>query len=234
MKPLLRLILCLLLACVGAAIAAPPALVKAAYDVHKDGLPVATVSDVFEQRGSTYTIISESNPAGLLAMFVRTRIKVTSTGSVTAGGLRPDALDYGRLDDPGKNVSARFDWKSQRVVMTFDGRHENAALPADTQDRLSLMYQFLFLPPEKLDNLAFHMTNGKKIEAYRYQLAGRPTLATPLGTLETIHLIKQREADDNAVEVWLSPAHQNLPVKVLIVENDGSKFEQLITRIETR
>ena len=234
MKTLLRIVLCMLLACAGAAMAAAPSLVKATYDVHKDGLHVATVSDLFEQRGTTYSIISESTPAGVLAMFVRTRIKVTSNGSLTAAGLRPDQLDYGRLDDPGKNVSARFDWKNQQINMTFDGRNETVALPADTQDRLSLLYQFMFLPPEKFDNLAFHMTNGKKIESYRYQLAGRETLTTPLGPLNTIHLVKQREADDNAVEVWLSPAHQNLPVKVLIVENDGSKFEQLITRIETK
>jgi hypothetical protein len=96
------------------------------------------------------------------------------------------------------------------------------------------MYQFMFLPAERLSNLAFHMTNGKKVEAYRYQLAGQETLNTALGKLATVHLIKQREAGDNAVEVWLAPEYHHLPVKVLIVENDGSKYEQTITRIEVR
>jgi hypothetical protein len=223
----------LLVWAVGAA-AAPPSAVQAYYEVHKDGFPVATVSESFEQRGAAYSIVSESNPAGLLAVFVRTRIKVTSTGSVTPAGLRPDQLEYGRLDDASKNVSARFDWKSERLFMTFDGRQESAVLPRDTQDRLSLMYQFMFLPAERLANLAFHMTNGRKIESYRYQLAGQVTLDTSAGRLRTVHLVKQREPGDNAVEVWLSPEHHHLPVKVLIVENDGSKYEQTITRIETR
>jgi hypothetical protein len=231
-----RLLIALLLPLLFAAeaAAASPATVKAAYDVHRDGLHIATVSETFEQRGNSYSILSESNPAGLLAMFVRTRIKVTSHGSVTAAGLRPDQLDYGRLDDASKNVSARFDWKTDQIYMTFDGRNETASLPKDTQDRVSLMYQFMFVPSEKLANLAFHMTNGKKIEAYRYQLAGNETLATPLGRLNTVHLVKQREAGDNAVEVWLAPEHHHLPVKVLIVENDGSRYEQLITRLETK
>jgi hypothetical protein len=223
-----------LLAVAGIAAAAPPATVKAVYDVHKDGLHVATVSESYEQRGNSYSLVSDSVPAGLLALFVRTRIKVTSTGSVTPAGLRPDHLDYGRLDDASKNVSARFDWKVEQLSMTFDGRSETAALPKDTQDRLSLMYQFMFLPAERLSNLAFHMTNGKKVEAYRYQLAGQETLNTALGKLATVHLIKQREAGDNAVEVWLAPEYNHLPVKVLIVENDGSKYEQTITRIEVR
>jgi len=229
----LRLLLAALLVAAGWAIAAPPAAVKAHYEVHKDGLHVATVSEAFEQRGTGYSIVSESNPAGLLAIFVRTRIKVTSTGSVTPAGLRPDQLEYGRLDDASKNVSARFDWKTDQLSMTFDGHNETIALPKDTQDRLSLMYQFMFLPAERLANLAFHMTNGKKIEAYRYQLAGRETLNTALGKLDTVHLIKQRDPGDNAVEVWLAPEYHHLPVKVLIVENDGSKYEQTITRIET-
>ena len=223
-----------LLVWAGSALAAPPATVTAHYDVHKDGLHVATVNETFEQRGNAYSIVSESNPAGLLAIFVRTRIKVSSNGSVTATGLRPDQLEYGRLDDASKNVSARFDWKTEQLSMSFDGRNETIALPKDTQDRLSLMYQFMFLPADRLANLAFHMTNGKKIEAYRYQLAGSETLNTAVGKLNTVHLVKQREAGDNAVEVWLAPEHHQLPVKVLIVENDGSKYEQTITRIETR
>ncbi|NBR28285.1 MAG: DUF3108 domain-containing protein, partial [Betaproteobacteria bacterium] len=146
----LRLLLAALLLAAGGVFAAPPATVKAHYEVHKDGLHVATVSEAFEQRGSAYSIVSESNPAGLLAIFVRTRIKVTSTGSVTPAGLRPDQLEYGRLDDASKNVSARFDWKTDQLSMTFDGRTETIALPKDTQDRLSLMYQFMFLPADRL------------------------------------------------------------------------------------
>ena len=196
----LRLLLATPLVAASWVCAAPPAAVNAHYEVHKDGLHVATVSEAYEQRGSAYSIVSESNPAGLLAIFVRTRIKVTSTGNITPAGLRPDQLEYGRLDDASKNVSARFDWKTEQLSMTFDGRNESIALPKDTQDRLSLMYQFMFLPAERLANLAFHMTNGKKIEAYRYQLAGRETLDTALGKLHTVHLVKQREAGDNADE----------------------------------
>jgi hypothetical protein len=77
-------------------------------------------------------------------------------------------------------------------------------------------------------------SNGKKIENYHYLLSGQESLDTPLGKLKTLHLVKQREGNDNGVEIWLSAEHNMFPVKLLIVENDGSKFEQLITRIETR
>ena len=233
MRP--QLWLALLLAFASVAVAAPPISVKAAYDVFKDGLHVATANETFERGDGKYQVVSEQTPAGLLALFVRTRARVSSSGTVTVNGLRPDQFDYGRLDDASKNVSARFDWDARLLRMTFDGRTETAALAAGAQDRLSVMYQFMFVPVERLRDLAFPMTsNGKKIENYRYQLAGEETLDTPLGKLKTLHLVKQREGNDNGVEIWLSTDHNFFPVKLLISENDGSKFEQLITRLEAR
>jgi hypothetical protein len=221
-----------LAALAGTGNASQPASITASYDVYQNGLPVAVVQETFEKNGAQYRIVSESNPTGLLALFVRTRIKIHSSGAVTPAGLRPEQFDYGRLDDASKNVSAAFDWRAGQLHMTFDGRNETVALPQDKQDRVSLMYQFMFLPTEKFSDLAFHMTNGKKVEPYRYRLAGTEMIDTPLGKLNTLRLVKQREPGDNAVEVWLAPERNFFPVRLLILENDGSKFEQVITRLE--
>ena len=229
----LAIALAVTLAALAAADAAPPASVKASYDVFKDGLHVAVAQETFEKNGAKYHIVSESNPAGLLALFIRTRIKVLSSGAVTPAGLRPELFEYGRLDDASKNVSATFDWQTQQLRMPFEGRNETAPISMGAQDRLSVMYQFMFLPLDKLRDLAFQMTsNGKKIENYHYQLAGNEQLDTPLGKLNTLHLVKQREPGENGTEIWLAPERNFFPVKLLILENDGSKFEQVITQLE--
>ena len=212
--------------------AAPPAAVRAGYDVYRDGMQIITVQESFEKTGARYRISHESTPAGLLAAFVRTHIKGQSTGAITAAGLQPEQFEYGRLDDASKNVSAEFDWNAARLKLAFDGRNETIELPKDTQDRVSLMYQFMFLAPAKLGDLSFHMTNGKKIERYRYQSAGDEEISTPLGKLKTLHLVKQRDSGENRVEVWLAPSHHYLPVKVLIIENDGVRYEQVIRHVE--
>ena len=232
MRALLAIALAALAAVSGAGNALPPAPIAASYDVYQNGLPVAVVQEAFEKDGAQYRIVSESTPAGLLALFVRTRIKIHSRGAVTPAALDPEQFDYGRRADASKNLSAAVDGRAQQLHLTFDGRNETIALPHDTQDRVSLMYQFMFLPAEKLGDLAFHMTNGKKIEPYRYHLAGTELIDTPLGKLDTLRLVKQRETGDNAVEVWLAPDWDFFPVKLLIVENDGSKFEQIITQLE--
>lgn len=228
-----RLLVCaVLIATPLAARATPPAAVNASYDVYRDGLHVATVEESYENTGARYHIVSHSNPAGLLALFVRAKVKVQSNGAVTPAGLQPEQLQYGRLDDPSKNVSAVFDWQARELHMTFDGRNETVQLPAGTQDRLSVMYQFMFVPADQLRELAFQMTNGRKIEPYRYQLAGSEQLDTPIGKLDTLHFVKQREPGENGTEVWLAPERNLFPVKLLILENDGSTFEQVITQLE--
>jgi hypothetical protein len=222
-----------LLLSAGAA-AASPAAVKASYDVFKDGVHIAIVEENYQRNGEQYRIASESNPAGLLAMFVRTKIKIESSGTIKTSGLQPDKLDYGRLDDASKNVSAAFDWRARELHLTYDGRNETLPLVPGMQDRLSVMYQFMFLTPEKVRVLEFPMTNGKKIENYRYELAGTEELDTPAGKIKTLHLVKHRDPGENGTEVWLAADRNLFPVKLLILENDGSKFEQLITRLDIK
>jgi hypothetical protein len=215
--------------------AMPAGSVKADYDVYRDGLHIVNTRESFEHNDGKFQIVSESDPVGLLAMFIRTRVKAVSSGTVTPAGLRPERFDYGRLDDPGKNVSAIFDWSASLLRMTFDNHTETAAISAGAQDGLSVMYHFMFTHAEQLRDLEFQMSrNGRKVEHYHYQLAGSEQLETKIGKLNTLHLVKKREPDDNGVEIWLAQDHNLFPVKLLILEKDGTKYEQVITRLEIK
>jgi len=230
---LLRIVCATLIAVPLGLRAAAPDAIKASYSVFKEGVRIGTAQESFEKNGAKYHIVSESTPSERLALFIRTRIKVQSTGTVTAQGLRPDQFDYGRLDDARKNVRATFDWSSKQLLMSFDGRNETASLLAGSQDRLSIMYQFMFLPLDQLKVIALPMTNGKKLEPYSFQVVGSEIIDTPLGKLNAWRVVRQREAgDNNAIEVWLARERSLIPVKLLIVESDGSRFEQVITRLE--
>ncbi|HUO44315.1 MAG TPA: DUF3108 domain-containing protein [Burkholderiales bacterium] len=220
----------LLLAAAVPAAAAPNA-VNASYDVFRDQLYVGVVQETFEKTGNRYQVVSEINPAGIAALF-RGREKLTSSGSIVRAGLRPEKFVAERSDDASKNVSAAFDWDAGLLRMNFDGREQTAPLAGGTQDRVSVMYQFLFLKAKEVGQLDFAMTNGRKTEPYRYRFAGDEQIATPFGKLRTLHLVKQREADDNSVEIWLARDRHLFPVRLLIVENDGTRFEQNITRLE--
>ncbi len=214
--------------------AAAPATVQANYDFYRDSMQVATVRERYETHDGRYSVVSDTAPSGMLAALIRARIKVESSGTISATGLQPDQFAYTRLDDASRNITAAFDWPASQLRMHFDNHDETAALQPGIQDRLSVMYQFMFAPAASIEDFTFQMTNGKKTEQYHYKLVGREELDTSLGKFKTLHLAKQRSGDESANEVWLAVDRNMFPVKLLIVESDGSRYEQVITQLDFR
>lgn len=208
--------------------------VTVSHNVLWNGAHVAVVTERFEKRDGHYHIVSKSDPVGLFTLVQRRPATLTSTGRVTEKGLRPERFEGSRGADDARRVSAEFDWAGERLTFTHDGKSERVALPAGTQDRLSIMYQFMFFSYEGRREIDFPMTNGRKLDHYRYAITRDVEIDTPLGRMTTLHLVKQRAPDDSQTEVWLAPQHHHLPVKMLIVESDGTRYEQIMTRLEVQ
>lgn len=209
---------------------AGPARVDVTYDVSRDGRAVGRMRERFERRDDgTFSITSDSRALGLAALLPRASIHVTSRGMVEAGGLRPQRFERARA---GESASAEMDWSGGRLTLRHDGKVDTLPLEPGTQDRLSAMYQFLFRTPVAGRPVPLTLTNGVKVERYRYDVAGGPTLETPAGSFRTVHLVKRREPGDNGTEIWLAESPRGLVVKLMVVESDGERLEQVLTRID--
>lgn len=224
--------LALLLASAPLAPASEPKSVRMTYEVTLNGLPIARMNEQFDVRDGRYQAVSESVAVGVFKLFQPRPARFVSEGRITEGGLRPDRYEGARGADDPRRVSAEFDWGARRITLTHDGHGQTLELPAGAQDRLSMMYQFMFLSYDGVRELAFDMTNGRKLDRYRYSVAPEVDIETPLGRMSTVHLVKQREPGDSVTEVWIAPRHSYLPVKMLVVE-DGSRYEQIVTAVET-
>lgn len=217
-----------------AAAPAPLQSVQARYNLSLNGTPIAVMHETFEVRDGSYRAVSETRAVGLFKLVQRRPGRVTSRGKAGPGGLRPLSFDGTRGTRDPRSVHADFDWSARTLRLVHDDRIDTAALPPGTQDRLSAMYQFLYLEPEKLDNLAFPMTNGRKLDHYRYAVGPDKAIDTPLGRLAVVHLVKQRAAGDTETEIWLARAHRLMPVKMRVVEDDGERYEQVISALDIR
>ena len=225
------LLLCLLALAATHAPAAPKT-VKAIYSGSMNGISIGTMTEQFEAEGGKYRIVSDTKPIGLAALIQRQPLRFSSSGQVTAAGLRPMLFEARRTAAESPQVSAEFDWASTRLTLHHNGKTESTSLPPGTQDRLSVMYQFMYLPLERREQLEFPMTNGRKLDRYRYRMTRDVEVETALGRLKTVHLVKVRDPGDTVNEVWLSQQHQYFPVRMLIVERDGMRFEQVIQSLE--
>lgn len=214
-----------------AASAAPQAVI-ADYKVSLNGLPVAVMHETFESRDGRYQITSETRAKGILALAQRRPGRLTSIGAVDHHGLRPQVFDGTRGNKDARRVHAEFNWEADTLIITHDGRTETVALPAGTQDRLSVMYQFLFLDHAALNGLTFALTNGRKLDHYQYSIGADTAVDTPLGRLQVVHLVKRHAAGETATEIWLAREHRLMPVKMRITEDDGDRYEQIIARLE--
>jgi hypothetical protein len=226
----------LLLVTLPGAAAAPPAPqhISATYNVLRNGTRVAVMRESFEARDGTYRIVSESHAIGLLALFLPQPLRITSSGQLTEAGLAPQHFEGKRSENDKRQVRADFDWEAEQLKVLRSGRIEILKLPAGTQDQLSIMYQFMFIAPDRPQLLHLTRTNGRKLEEHRYAVHPGVEITTPIGRMTTVHLVRQHLPDESGVEIWLAPQHRYLAMKLMILDDDGARYEQIITRLDIK
>lgn len=208
-----------------------PTSVSISYNLIRNGTPIGVIHETLEIKDGAYRATSEAIATGLFALAQRHPIAYLSSGEVTREGLRPLRFE-GRRNNT--LATADFDWKAGKLLLAHDGLNQALPLPPATQDRLSSMYHFMHLMQSKPRSVEFAMTNGRKLDKYRYEVVPDVAVDTPLRRYNTLHLVKQREAGDTQAEVWLAPELHYLPVKVFVVENDNVRYEQVVTRVEVK
>lgn len=211
--------------------AAPPQATIATYRLTKLGQPFGTARETFKRDANQYHIESVSSAVGVFALFAKGKIRLLSTGEVTAEGLRPKHFEHHRGDDQAKRIVADFDWEKHSATHRFDGKSESAELPPGAQDRISLLYQFMFRPPQGT-GIELAMSNGRQLSRYQYKVVGEETIVTPAGRFETVHLSKRVGEQRDGTEVWLAKERHYFPVRIAVDEKDGGTLEQELTSLE--
>lgn len=215
------------------AIAAPPQRVTLHYDVSRNGTIMVEAVETLKHDGHRYSIESQWEGKGLFALASRGKATRSSHGTIGAHGLAPSEFRDKRGKDP--LGVARFDWAKKLLVRERDGRVEYGPLPDGTQDRLTLAYGFAFAPPAKgAVEFSVNVADARGLSRNRFAIAGRETLKTRAGEFEALKLVKQREpGDSRETEIWFAMRRDYLPLRVLVIEKDGTRLDQVVTRIES-
>jgi uncharacterized protein DUF3108 len=220
--------------CAAAAAPAPPQTVTASYDVLWNGSRIAVMNETFEARDGAYRIVSETRAVGLLALFAREPLRAESSGHVTASGLQPRHFEGKRGDGDPRRARADFDWNAGQLTLTRDGLVDRLKLSPGTQDLSSVMYQFMFLDLASRERFELAMTNGRKLHQHSYTIRPGVEIETAFGRMTTLHLVKQHRPDESGAEIWLAPQHRQLPVRMLVLDEDGWQVEHILTKFELK
>ena len=178
-----------------------------------------------------YSLRSEMEAVGLASIaFAGKRIE-TSIGKITDHGLQPEAYRVDVTSKPEKLQAANFDWVNHKLTLKMAKTELVEDLPEGTQDFLSFMYQFMFVPP--LERMEWPLTNGKMVRVYNYEFIAEEVITTKFGQINTYHIAKSSGDAEEKTDVWLAEDYRFIPIKILKITKDGSGYEFIATRIDT-
>lgn len=161
----------------------------------------------------------------------------SSEGEITPEGLRPQRFDE-VTKVPFRDERRSTVLMGPEQVRYADGRE--AAREPGLQDSVSQFVQLTWLSitqPQWLapgGSVELPVALPRRTERIVYEVAGRETLATPAGAVETVHIRPRaplRSGGDLSVEFWVAPGLQYLPVRVLIHQDAETWVDLLIERL---
>ncbi len=210
----------------------PPTQIELAFDISRGNTKIGVAQVHFESSNGAYRLTSERKATGLAAAFVKAKDIEISEGQVTAAGLMPVKFSHQFGKDGRKIHYADFDWTSAKLNLHENETSTLVDLPQATQDMLSFMYQFMFVPP--LAEMQITVTNGRKLSQYTYSFEGEETIETGQGSVKALHIAKNSDASEEKLELWLGTDYHHLPMKIRKTNKDGTVFEQTLTKLETK
>ena len=214
--------------------AALPTEITSEYQVTNQGVKIGHTKESFVRKGDAYTIQSVTRSEGPLKLFLDDEFTLASSGKVGPTGLKPMHFEQRRARDGRRDVDATFDWERGVLRSRFKGEVHEVPLPGDTQDRLSLMYQFMRARPTDT-TLRVPMSNGRRVEVYTYRFVGEERIATPAGEFDTLHF--ERVTSDpkkNRADVWLAKERFNFPVRIVFDDPRGLRVEQSLVALQAK
>ena len=151
-----------------------------------------------------------------------------SRGQIDAEGVAP--LRHAELRRMREVRAANFQREAGRI--TFSGPQLAYALPPGAQDRLSWMIQLpgiveadAALARAGASVTLFVVGTRGDAEPWRFEVLGAEPLVLPAGEVPQALRLKREPTRpyDTRVEVWLDPARQHLPVRVLLTTLPGGR-----------
>jgi hypothetical protein len=214
------------LAWLGTAWPAPPQHVELSYEIQRNGSTIAEVFYLLEHDGRTYQIVETSKGRGILALRGTTRR--TSRGLVSADGLKP--LEFADERTGRSTARAIFDWQLKTITMQYKGESRTEPLPQQAHDRLAFLFDFAFASPRRRE-VGFDLLDGRGQSRHVYTLGGREAIKTPIGDFDALKFVRGDE--DERTEIWFASELGYLPLRILVIEKNGTRYDQITTDIRT-
>jgi hypothetical protein len=153
--------------------------------------------------------------------------------------LNTQGLQPLRFGDKYKQEQAAH-FEREKNIISFSNNAASQPLQEGAQDRLSLFGQFASVLAgspalrQTGQQLQLQVASARSADVWVFAVEKTETLKLPIGSLTSLKLSRvPTQPYDQTIEIWLSPSHGYLPVKVRIAQSNGDVLEQLLRKVET-
>ncbi|HTN93216.1 MAG TPA: DUF3108 domain-containing protein [Gallionella sp.] len=200
-----------------------PRHLQLGFVVYQNGSRIGEIIQQLDIHGSRYSLKSLRKTSGLASLSNSDQLVLTSQGRIAETGLLPEIFEQEELSRNGnQRTRARFDWKKQELHYS---NGDVSALPADTQDSLSYLYQLSQIPVNG-EFISLPVSDGAQLRHYQIEIGTKEDLETPLGKLRTLHLRQMHARGEGYFEIWLGLEYRMLPVKFSLVDGSDNVIEE--------
>jgi hypothetical protein len=198
------------------------------------GFPLAGTGTIAWRQGEgSYSLHTEAR-SSLFGKVLEQR----SEGTLDGYGLAPATFYEKRFrKDP---TTTRFDRDTRRIE--FEDGKVSYAIRGGEQDRSSVTFQLATLAratPEKFtpgSEWTFFVAGRRDGEPWTFRVVGTENLEiAALGEQKVLHFSrKQVGGHEQQVDLWLAPDLDWYPARILLKEEDGDSFEQLLEKVNRK
>lgn len=184
------------------------------------------------QNGRQYSITGEASVLFLSVLSYR------SEGYLGEVGILPELYTEKRLGKSSTNTH----FHRERQTISFSASTNSYAVKGGEQDRGSVFWQLAGLArgnPDKWQaGLSFDLiiAGSRTADPWRVTVHGMAPIALGQGRTDAWHMTLARPdgGNDYQLEVWLAPAQDWYPVKIMYVDRKGTSLGLTLSKLEKK
>ncbi len=186
----------------------------------------------WQSSGNTYSVTGE---ASVRFLFKITVLNFRSEGEINEFGVAPVLYS----EKPWRKAMTNTHFQHAGSKISFSASEATYPYRGGEQDRASVMWQLAgigrgdasqFAPGTEIDLV---VAGTRDADTWRIQIVGQEEVQTAAGALTAWHVVRAPRPGsyDQKIDIWLAPAQEWYPVKVLYTYANGDHLDMSLSRL---
>lgn len=195
---------------------------SASFKMFRTGLEVAQADFMLNRLANGQFKYSVAiNLTDLFNFFYTFQVLEESHWRIHEGHLQPLHYSYTRIKTNNEtHVQANFNWENQQISYKRNGMLTLLPLPLGMTDKLLYQINIMRDLKQGKEVMSYDFPDKGKIRTYQFKKITESLVVTPVGTFETIKLIRQKQGHEKII-LWCAKEFSYFPVKIENTDRKG-------------